>query len=154
MYLKATYWEIEVIFNKTHFTEETIKGRAMIDELIKLLEDRDLEVKRQKGVVMATHQSLPITLIITLREKNRTAKISIEPGDELSDVLADLIESGEDVEILVDDVLSEIRDVAIEAGQLLEKMGYKVEWALREGENDVRDALEDVLEEYEFEEEE
>ena len=126
----------------------------MIDELIKLLEDRDLEVKRQKGVVMATHQSLPITLIITLREKNRTAKISIEPGDELSDVLADLIESGEDVEILVDDVLSEIRDVAIEAGQLLEKMGYKVEWALREGENDVRDALEDVLEEYEFEEEE
>ncbi len=126
----------------------------MIDELIKLLEDRDLEVKKQKGTVRATHQSLPITLIITLREKNRTAKISIEPSDELSDVLADLIEDGEDVEILVDDVLSEIRDIAIEAGQLLEKMGYKVEWAIREGENDVRDALEDVLEEYEFEEEE
>ncbi len=126
----------------------------MIDELIKLLEDRDLEVKRQKGIIRATHQSLPVVLVITLREKNRAAKISIEPGDELSDVLADLIESGEDVEILVDDVLSEIRDIAIEAGQLLEKKGYKVEWALREGENDVRDALEDVLEEYEFEEEE
>jgi len=126
----------------------------MIDELIKLLEDRDLEVKKQKGIIRATHQSLPVTLVITLREKNRAAKISIEPGDELSDVLADLIESGEDVEILVDDVLSEIRDIAIEAGQLLEKEGYKVEWALREGENDVRDALEDVLEEYEFEEEE
>ncbi len=126
----------------------------MIDELIKLLEDRDLEVKKQRGIIRATHQSLPVTLVITLREKNRAAKISIEPGDELSDVLADLIESGEDVEILVDDVLSEIRDIAIEAGQLLEKEGYKVEWALREGENDVRDALEDVLEEYEFEEEE
>ncbi len=126
----------------------------MIDELIKLLEDRDLKVKKQKGTIRATHQSLPVTLVITLREKNRVAKITIEPGDELSDVLADLIESGEDVEILVDDVLSEIRDIAIEAGQLLEKMGYKVEWALREGENDVRDALEDVLEEYEFEEEE
>ncbi len=126
----------------------------MIDELIKFLKDKDLEVKKQKGTIRATHQSLPVTLVITLREKNRTAKISIEPGDDLSDVLADLIESGEDVEILVDDVLSEIRDIAIEAGQLLEKMGYKVEWALREGENDVRDALEDVLEEYEFEEEE
>ncbi len=126
----------------------------MIDELIKLLEDRDLKVKKQKGTIRATHQSLPVTLVITLREKNRVAKITIEAGDELSDVLADLIESGEDVEILVDDVLSEIRDIAIEAGQLLEKMGYKVEWALREGENDVRDALEDVLEEYEFEEEE
>ncbi len=125
-----------------------------MDELIKLLKDRDLEVKKQKGIIRATHQSLPVTLVITLREKNRAAKISIEPSDELSDVLADLIESGEDVEILVDDVLSEIRDIAIEAGQLLEKMGYKVEWALREGENDVRDALEDVLEEYEFEEEE
>jgi len=142
------------IFNKTRSTQETIKGRAMIEELIKLLRDRELEVKKQKGTIRAVHQTLPISLVISIRDKSRSAKIAIEPEDDLQDVLADLIESGEDVEVLVDDILSEIRDIAIEVGQLLENKGYKVEWALREGENDVRDALEDILEEYEFEEEE
>lgn len=122
------------------------------DELLKILEEKDLEITKKRGYVRATSKTLPISLLI--KHKSKNVWIEIEPGEELSDVLADLIESGEDIEDVVDDVLSELRDTAIEISRLLEEKGYSVELRLREGENDVRDILEDLIEEYEEHEEE
>jgi hypothetical protein len=122
-------------------------------ELVDLLKEHDLEVERKRTRVIATHKELPVSLII--RVSGDKAIIEFEAGDELRDVLVDLIESGEDIESMVDDVLSELRDIAIEASQLLSDRGLEVELRLREGESDIRDILEDVMEEYggEFEEE-
>ncbi len=122
-------------------------------ELVDLLKEHDLEVERKRTKVVATHKELPISLVI--RVSGDKAIIELETSDELRDVLVDLIESGEDIESIVDDVLSELRDIAIEASQLLSDKGFEVELRLREGESDVRDVLEDVMEEYgeEFEEE-
>jgi signal transduction histidine kinase len=122
-------------------------------ELVDLLKEHDLEVERKRTRIIATHKELPVSLII--RISGDKAIIELEAGDELRDVLVDLIESGEDIESMVDDVLSELRDIAIEASQLLSDKGLEVELRLREGESDIRDVLEDVMEEYggEFEEE-
>jgi len=122
------------------------------DELIKILEEKDLEVTKKRGAIRATSMTLPVSLLI--KYKNKNVWIEIEPGEELSDVLVDLIESGEDIKDMVEDVLSELRDIAIEVSRFLEEKGYSVELRLREGENDVRDALEDIVEEYEELEEE
>ena len=122
------------------------------DKIVKLLKEHELEVRKRKNIVRGTHKTIPITLII--RIIGDEAIIELEPEEELRDVLVDLIEAGEDVEETVDDVLSELRDIAVEISQLLSDKGYEVKLKLREGENDVRDILEEIEEEYsEYEEE-
>lgn len=121
-------------------------------ELIDLLKEHELDVKKKRRKVIATHSELPVSLIV--RVSGSKAIIELEAGEELRDVMNDLAESGEDLEFIVEDVLSEMRDVAIEASRLLSDSGFEVKLRLREGENDVRDAMEEILEEYaEFEEE-
>ncbi|MCD6300603.1 MAG: hypothetical protein J7L82_00855 [Staphylothermus sp.] len=122
------------------------------DEIVKLLKEHDLEVKKRKNVIRGTHKTIPVTLIIRLVDDE--AIIELEPEEELRDVLVDLVESGEDIEDVVDDVLSELRDIAVEISQLLSDKGYDVKLKLREGENDVRDILEELEEEYSGYEEE
>ncbi len=122
-------------------------------DLLELLKERDLVVKAKKNNIVATHTELPVSLVYRFSRKN--VVIEIESSDDLVDYLVDLAESGENIEEVVDDILSELRDIAIETSKLLGDKGYKVELKLREGENDVRDRVEEVLEEYlEFEEEE
>ncbi len=127
---------------------------SVIDEILELLERYDLEIEKKRSSIKALHHDLPVYLIVKLSTPKNQATIEIEPDEELSDTLADLIESGEDVEDLVDNVLSELRDAAIEVSRILSDKGFKVSLKIREGERDVRDQLEEVVEEYaEIEEE-
>ncbi len=126
--------------------------RMSLDEVVKLLEQYDLKIRKLKSSVKAFHTELPIGLQVTLRKKS--AIVEMIYSDELREVLEDLYESGEDVEALVDDTLSELRDIAIDVSRLLEEKGYKVNLKIKEGENDIRDILEDFMEEYPIYEEE
>ncbi len=119
----------------------------VIDEVREIMENHDLEVAVKENMVIGIHKSIPVSLSVILNGLN--AELSIEADEELRDILEELIESGEDISSLVDDVLSELRDIALEIQGLLEKRGFKVELNLREGENDVRDLLEEITEEYE-----
>jgi len=120
---------------------------SVLDEIREIMEDHDLEVTLNKNTVIGLHSSVPIILKVYVGR--RKASIELEAEEDLRDVLDELVESGEDIESLVDDVLSELRDIAIEIGRALENKGYRVELNLREGENDVRDIVEEVTEEYE-----
>jgi len=118
----------------------------IIDEIIEYLKERDLSVKKKGNVIKATNNDLPVSLIIRL-EKN-SCVIELVPEEDLSDAIVDLVESEEDVEDYIDGVLSEMRDTAIEVSKILEKNGYSVTLKIREGENDIRDMIEEVVEEY------
>ncbi|OYT38741.1 MAG: hypothetical protein B6U89_05300 [Desulfurococcales archaeon ex4484_58] len=127
---------------------------SILEELIRIFDRYDVEVVVRKKSIRATHNDLPVSLIVRIPSKEK-AVIELRAEDELSDTLVDLVESEEDVEDIVDNVLSELRDLAIEASKYLEDKGYNVVLNLREGENDVRDMLEEIREEYgSFEEEE
>ena len=131
-----------------------VEGLPIPDELVDYLKEHDLKVKKGKASLKAIHQNIPVYLVYRFRGKN--VVIELDYDEELREVLEDLVESGEDVEDLVDDVLSELRDIAIETSRMLEDKGYSCNVKLREGENDIRDIVEDVMEsysEYEFEEE-
>ncbi len=124
------------------------------EELVELLKNYELRLRKGKNSLRAYHQSLPIMLVYKFRKKNVVIELGYE--EELREHLEDLAEEGEDMETYIDDVLSELRDIAIESGRLLEEKGYSVELRLREGENDIRDLMEEILEEYveyEYEEE-
>ncbi len=124
------------------------------EELVELLKNYELRLRKGKNSLRAYHQSLPIMLVYKFRKKSVVIELGYE--EELREHLEDLAEEGEDMEAYIDDVLSELRDIAIESSRLLEEKGYSVELRLREGENDIRDLMEEVLEEYveyEYEEE-
>lgn len=126
---------------------------SIVDELSKLLVDLELKVEKKRNIIKAMHRELPVYLIIKLTPSSKKAVIELEADEELSDTLVDLLESGEDIEDIVDTVLSELRDAAIEVSNVLEEKDYIVSLKIREGERDVRDQLEEVLEEYSGEEE-
>ena len=119
----------------------------LIDELKSLLEEHDLETRvKNDEYIEALHNTLPVSLIIKLKNKN--AVIEINTSDDLRDALEELIESGEDIRLMADDVLSELRDVAVEISRFLKEKNYEVKLMLREGENDVRDLVDEVYEEH------
>ena len=126
---------------------------SVSEEVVKVLEDFDLKVKKTRNVVRAMHSELPVYLIVRLNPSKKKAVIELEPDEELNDTLVDMIESGEDVEDVVDTVISELRDAALEVSRVLEEKNYEVSLKIREGERDIRDQLEEVLEEYVGEEE-
>jgi len=123
-------------------------SREVLEELEKLFRDRELEVEKTKNTIRGIHGSLPIELVVKIDEKAKTAVVSIEPGEDLEDTLSEMAESGEDVEDAVETALSELEDVAVDVLKILEDRGFKVTAKIREGVKDVRDILEDVLEEY------
>jgi len=129
-------------------------SKEVLEELEKLFRDRELEVEKTKNTIRGVHSNLPIQLVVKIDEKAKTAVVSIEPGEDLEDTLSEMAESGEDVEDAVDTALSELEDVAVDVLKILEDRGFKVTAKIREGVKDVRDILEDVLEEYGGEEEE
>ncbi len=119
----------------------------LIDELKSLLEEHDLETRvKNDEYIEALHNTLPVSLIIKL--KNKDAVVEINTSDDLRDALEELIESGEDIRSMADDVLSELRDVAVEISRFLKEKNYEVKLMLREGENDVRDLVDEVYEEH------
>ncbi len=119
----------------------------LVDELKGLLEEHDLDIYvKDDEYIEALHNTLPVSLIIKLKNKN--AVIEINASDDLRDTLEELIESGEDIRSLADDVLSELRDVAVEISRFLKEKDYEVKLMLREGENDVRDLVDEVYEEH------
>jgi len=126
---------------------------SLARDIIKILEERELQVEKLKNTIKAVHSSLPIYLVVKIDDKLKTATVLLEPGEDLEDALAEIIESGGDVEDAVDTALVELEDVAVEISRVLEERGYKVNVKIREGVRDVRDLLEDVLEEYSGEEE-
>jgi len=123
-------------------------SKEVFEELEKLFRDRELEVEKTKNTIRGVHGSLPIQLVVKIDEKAKTAVVSIEPGEDLEDTLSEMAESGEDVEDAVDTALSELEDVAVDVLKILEDRGFRVTAKIREGVKDVRDILEDVLEEY------
>lgn len=129
--------------------------KNVVEKIIEILETRDMDIERKKNTIRGVHPDLPITLVIKLNQSKKQAVIEIEALEDLIDSFADLIESSENVEDIVDTVLGELRDTAVEVSRLLENNGYSVSVKITEGEKDVRDMLEEVIEEYrEFIEEE
>ncbi len=120
---------------------------SILDDIRRFLEERELSVEASNEEVYGTHTSIPVSITIGIGGDD-IVEIRLEAGDDLRDALIELIESGEDVRGIVDDVLSELRDTAIELQKMLEDKGYRVEISLREGENDVKDILDEVIEEY------
>ncbi|MET1159958.1 MAG: hypothetical protein ABWW65_03265 [Thermoprotei archaeon] len=128
---------------------------SVAEEIADLMSRYGLEIsEKKKSVVKGTHSELPISLVAKIQSAKKTIIVELVPEEDLSDVLADMIESGEDVEEAVDSIIAELRDVAIEISRRLEDSGYKVILKLREGERDIRDLLEEVTEEYSEEVEE
>ena len=125
-----------------------IKVMRLIREIKEFLEDHDLDVKVLKKQVLGIHSILPIALVIRILKKGGIS-IGIEPQEDLRDAMEEAIESGEDIRSIVDDILSELRDTALELQKMFNNKGYKVVLNLREGESDVRDLLDEVVEEYE-----
>ena len=126
----------------------------IVDEIADLMNKYGLSVEKKRNTVKRTHEELPISLVVKVQSSRKSAVIELKPEEDLLDSLADLAESGEDIEEIVDGVLAELRDVAIEVSRCLENTGYKAVLKIREGERDVRDHLEEVLEEYSIFEEE
>lgn len=122
---------------------------SIIDELKEILSDHELDVKAKGSELMGIHKTLPIAIVVSIDDDNLSVNIEIKALDELEDAMSEVIESGEDLRSVVDEVLSELRDIAIEISRILETKGYRVALNIREGESDVRDLMEDVIEEYE-----
>ncbi len=122
---------------------------SVLEELREILEDHELDVEVKDGELQGIHGTLPIAIVIAIDEDNNRATIELKALEDLEDAMNELVESGEDLRSIVDEVLSEIRDIAIELSRILESRGYKVSLNIREGESDVRDLMEDIIEEYE-----
>ncbi|MEM0380589.1 MAG: hypothetical protein QW607_00020 [Desulfurococcaceae archaeon] len=131
------------------------KTSEIIEKITNIMESRDLNIEKKRNTIKGIHVDLPIALVVKIYQNRKQAVIELESLEDLSDTLADLIESNENVEDIVDTVLSELRDAAIEITRVLETNGYMVEIKVMENEKDIRDIIYEVLEEYrEFEEEE
>ncbi len=114
-------------------------------KLAAILEEHELEVKKGRERIVGKHPRLPIVLDILELEDKKTV-ITLQPLDDLREALEEALENDEDIDTLIDDVLSELRDIALEAKKLLEEKGYTVELELIEGENDIREILDEVKE--------
>lgn len=118
-----------------------------LEELVRsMLNEADLVVRTQRGKILGIHRELPILLSVSLRKNG--ALIRIEAMESLRRALDELISLGEDVKSVVDDVLTELRDIAIDLKNSLEARGVNVSLELRSGESDVREILEEIIEEY------
>ncbi len=118
-----------------------------LGELIRsMLSEADLIVRAQRGKILGIHRELPILLSVSLRKNG--ALIRIEAMEGLRSALDELISLGEDAKSIVDDVLAELRDIAIDIKNSLEARGVNVSLELRSGESDVREVLEEIIEEY------
>lgn len=130
-------------------------GSGVVENIVKILESRDMNIDKKRNVIRGIHMDLPIALVVRINHIKKQAVIEIEPYEDLVDSFADLIESNENIEDVVEGVLGELRDIAVEISKVLENNGYTVAMKITEGEKDVRDMMEEVLEEYrEFIEEE
>jgi len=118
-----------------------------LEELVRSkLSEADLIVRTQRGRILGIHRELPILLSVSLRKNG--ALIRIEAMEDLRSALDELISLGEDAKSVVDDVLTELRDIAIDLKNSLEARGVNVSLELRSGESDVREILEEIIEEY------
>ncbi|MEM1643640.1 MAG: hypothetical protein QW369_06595 [Desulfurococcaceae archaeon] len=118
-----------------------------LEELVRSkLSEADLIVRTQRGKILGIHRELPILLSVSLRKNG--ALIRIEAMEGLRSALDELISLGEDAKSVVDDVLTELRDIAIDLKNSLEARGVNVSLELRSGESDVREILEEIIEEY------
>ncbi len=116
-------------------------------ELVRsMLGEADLIVKTQRGRILGIHRELPILLSVSLKKNG--ALIRIEAMESLRSTLDELVSLGEDAKSIVDDVLAELRDIAIDLKNSLEARGVNVSLELRSGESDVREILEEIIEEY------
>lgn len=128
---------------------------SVFNEIAELMKTRELSIKKTRNTIRGVHSELPIALVIRINQSVKEVVVEIEPRENLIDTFADLIESSEDVEDILDTVLGELRDIAVEVSRILENFGYSVVVRITEGEKDIRDLLEEALEEYrELEEEE
>ncbi len=120
---------------------------SILSDVKDFLIERDLVVSVEDNTIYGLHSSLPISLNIVFKPSN-LVDIGISVRDDLRETLIELIESGEDIRAIVDDVLSELRDTAIELQKFLSDKGFRVRLVLRDGESDVREVVDDVMEEY------
>ena len=91
-----------------------------LEELVRsMLSEADLIVRTQRGRILGIHRELPILLSVSLRKNG--ALIRIEAMEDLRSALDELISLGEDAKSVVDDVLTELRDIAIDLRTLLKQ---------------------------------
>ncbi len=119
----------------------------VIDSIRSYLEEKDFIIQVNGDAIVCRHKDIPIFLDIRIRDKNAIIQLRVS-SEELREYLEEQVESGENVVELVDEYLSEIRDTAIDISRLLKKKRWNVSIDLREGESDVRDLLEEIIEEH------
>ncbi|MCS7128059.1 MAG: hypothetical protein N3E36_02630 [Sulfolobales archaeon] len=118
-----------------------------LEELVRsVLSEADLIVRTQRGKILGIHRELPVLLSVSLRKNG--ALIRIEAMEDLRSALDELVSLGENAKSVVDDVLTELRNIAIDLKNSLEARGVNVSLELRSGESDVREILEEIVEEY------
>jgi len=122
---------------------------SVVDEITVYLKKEGLKFQKRKGTLTIFYPDLEIQLVLKIDESSRKAVLSLDYDEELRDHIADLFDSGEDVEDIIDTAISEIRDIAVNISNILESKGYSIEDKISEGEKDIRDLMEEVLEEYE-----
>ena len=122
---------------------------SVVDEITVYLKKEGLKFQKRKGTLTIFYPDLEIQLVLKIDESSRKAVLSLDYDVELRDHIADLFDSGEDVEDIIDTAISEIRDIAVNISNILESKGYSIEDKISEGEKDIRDLMEEVLEEYE-----
>lgn len=91
------------------------------------------------------HHLLPVYLDIVFGGNRVVIKLSYDSS--LKDFLEDLVSSGSDnVEDLVEDVISEFNELTAGLYKWFKENGYEINIKLREGEIDIIELLEDLIE--------
>lgn len=116
-----------------------------IQSLVDMIVSKGYQVQGIGNKLRVLHHLLPVYLDIIFGSNKVVIKLSFD--NNLRDFLEDLVSSGsENVEDLVEDVISEFNELTAGLYKWFRENGYEINIKLKEGEIDIIELLEDILE--------
>ncbi len=92
-------------------------------------------------------RGVPIYVLLKRRDNEYVVRIEVD-RDEIQDYLEDLMEEGdrEDVMDALEEMIGEMKDVALELISEMKRRGYKVRSEIASSVMDIRDVVDDLME--------
>ncbi|MCC5990698.1 MAG: hypothetical protein LM558_04260 [Thermosphaera sp.] len=116
-----------------------------IQSLVDMIVSKGYQVQGVGNKLRVLHHLLPIYLDIVFSGSKVVVKLSFD--NSLREFIEDLVSSGnEDVGDLIEDVIGEFNELAASLYKWFKGNGFEINIKLKEGEIDIMELLEDILE--------
>jgi len=116
-----------------------------IQSLVDMIVSKGYQVQGVGNKLRVLHHLLPIYLDIFFSGSKAVVKLSFD--NSLREFIEDLVSSGnEDVGDLIEDVIGEFNELVASLYKWFKDNGFEINIKLKEGEIDILELLEDILE--------